>query len=499
MGLDMDLQSIQEVRDLIRDAKKAQEVFGTFDQQKIDQIVKAIAEACAANAERLARMAVEETGFGVWQDKVLKNLLGSTITYESIKDMKTVGVIREDGAKGIMEVGVPMGVIAALIPSTNPTSTVMYKTLIALKAGNAIVISPHPGAKNCILETVNVIQEAARKAGAPEGLVGVIRLTTIEATDALLQDKNIGVILATGGEAMVHAAYSSGNPAIGVGPGNGPSFIERTANIPEAVRRIFDSKTFDNGTICASEQSIVTEKCIEAQVVEEVKRQGGYFMDAAQSEKVARFILRDNGTMNPKIVGKSAQAIADMAGIQIPAGTRVLLSRQTEVSRKNPYTREKLCPLLAFFVEDGWQEACERSIQILQNEGVGHTMTIHSEDTDVIREFALKKPVSRLLVNTPGALGGVGGTTNLAPALTLGCGAVGGSATSDNITPMNLINIRRVACGVTELSDIRKKYNVPVPEQASCCRAAENSIPSGGLTAEDVEAITRAVLAKLRG
>ena len=499
MGLDMDLQSIQEVRDLIRDAKKAQEVFGTFDQRQVDQIVKAIAEACAANAEPLAKMAVEETGFGVWQDKVLKNLLGSTITYESIKDMKTIGVIHEDGAKGIMEVGVPMGVIAALIPSTNPTSTVMYKTLIALKAGNAIVISPHPGAKNCILETVNVIQDAARRAGAPEGLIGVIRLTTIEATDALLKDPNIGVILATGGEAMVHAAYSSGNPAIGVGPGNGPSFIERTANIPEAVRRIFDSKTFDNGTICASEQSIVTERCIESQVVEEVKRQGGYFMDEIQSEKVARFILRDNGTMNPKIVGKSAQAIADMAGIQIPAGTRVLLSRQTEVSKKNPYTREKLCPLLAFFVEEGWQEACERSIQILQNEGAGHTMTIHSQDTDVIREFALKKPLSRLLVNTPGALGGVGGTTNLAPALTLGCGAVGGSATSDNITPMNLINIRRVACGVTELSDIRKKYNVPSPEQTTCCHAAESAVPTTGLTAEDVEAITRAVLAKLRG
>lgn len=499
MGLDMDLQSIQEVRDLIRDAKKAQEVFGTFDQRQVDQIVKAIAEACAANAEPLAKMAVEETGFGVWQDKVLKNLLGSTITYESIKDMKTIGVIHEDGAKGIMEVGVPMGVIAALIPSTNPTSTVMYKTLIALKAGNAIVISPHPGAKNCILETVNVIQDAARRAGAPEGLIGVIRLTTIEATDALLKDPNIGVILATGGEAMVHAAYSSGNPAIGVGPGNGPSFIERTANIPEAVRRIFDSKTFDNGTICASEQSIVTERCIESQVVEEVKRQGGYFMDEIQSEKMARFILRDNGTMNPKIVGKSAQAIADMAGIQIPAGTRVLLSRQTEVSKKNPYTREKLCPLLAFFVEEGWQEACERSIQILQNEGAGHTMTIHSQDTDVIREFALKKPVSRLLVNTPGALGGVGGTTNLAPALTLGCGAVGGSATSDNITPMNLINIRRVACGVTELSDIRKKYNVPSPEQTTCCHAAESAVPTTGLTAEDVEAITRAVLAKLRG
>ncbi len=499
MGLDMDLQSIQEVRDLIRNAKKAQEEFASYDQKRIDGIVKAIAEACAANAEKLAKMAVEETGFGVWQDKVLKNLLGSTITYESIKDMKTVGVIHEDGAKGIMEVGVPMGVIAALIPSTNPTSTVMYKTLISLKAGNAIIISPHPGAKNCILETVKVIQEAARNAGVPEGLIGAIHLTTMEATDALLKDPNIGMILATGGEAMVHAAYSSGNPAIGVGPGNGPSFIERTANISEAVRRIFDSKTFDNGTICASEQSIVTEACIEAQVVEEIKRQGGYFMDAAQSEKVAKFILRDNGTMNPKIVGKSARDIGEMAGIEIPAGTRVLLSRQKEVSKKNPYTREKLCPLLAFFVEEGWQEACERSIQILQNEGVGHTMTIHSQDTDVIREFALKKPVSRLLVNTPGALGGVGGTTNLAPALTLGCGAVGGSATSDNITPMNLINIRRVACGVTELSDIRRKYNVPAAANNECPGRSAEAPSGGGLTPEDVEAITRAVLAKLRG
>lgn len=500
MGLDMDLQSIQEVRDLIRDAKAAQEVFADMGQAKIDSIVCAIALACEAQAERLAKLAVEETGFGIWQDKVLKNLLGSRITYDSIKDMKTVGVIREDGAKGIMEVGVPMGVIAALIPSTNPTSTVMYKTLISLKAGNAIIISPHPGAKNCILETVKVIKEAAKKAGAPEGLIGVIRLATLEATDALLKDRNIGMILATGGEAMVHAAYSSGNPAIGVGPGNGPAFIERTADVAEAVRRIFDSKTFDNGTICASEQSIVTEHCIEKQVADEVVRQGGYFLDADQSEKVARFILRENGTMNPKIVGKSAQTIAEMAGITIPAGTRVLLSRQREVSKKNPYTREKLCPILAFFVEEGWEAACERCIQILKNEGVGHTMTIHSEDTDVIREFALKKPVSRLLVNTPGALGGVGGTTNLAPALTLGCGTVGGSATSDNITPMHLINIRRVACGVTELSEIRSMYHVPVPQQ-DAVGAAVSAVTgaNSGLSAEDIEAITQAVLAKLRG
>ncbi len=508
--MDRDLQSIQEVRDLIARAKAAQRTMAEMPQSKLDSICQAIAEACAAKAEPLAKMAVEETGFGVWQDKVLKNLLGSTITWESIREMTAVGVLREDQRLGLMEVGVPMGVVAALIPSTNPTSTAMYKTLISLKAGNAIVISPHPGAKNCIIETVKVITEAAKRAGAPDGAIGCITITTMEATNALLTSRDVGVILATGGEAMVRAAYSSGNPAIGVGPGNGPAYIEKTADIPLAVKHIFDSKTFDNGTICASEQSIVTERCIQDKVEAEVKRQGGYFLSEEESQKLSGFLLRANGTMNPKIVGKSAQVIADMAGLCIPQGTRVLVSRQTEVGKKNPYSREKLCPVLAFYVEENWEKACQRSIAILQNEGAGHTMTIHSQDPNVIREFALKKPVSRLLVNTPGALGGVGATTNLAPALTLGCGAVGGSATSDNITPLNLINIRRVAWGVRELEDLRGKN--PAPPRAGVSGGttlAESrkkpptsppklEVPLGGtFSPEDVEAITRAVMAKL--
>ncbi|MCI5801615.1 MAG: acetaldehyde dehydrogenase (acetylating) [Oscillospiraceae bacterium] len=496
MTLDRDLQSIQEVRDLIARAKAAQKQLAAFSQRQLDDICAAIAADCAAHAEPLAKMAEEETGFGRWQDKTLKNLLGSAITWDSVKDMKTAGILCEDREKGLMEIGVPMGVVAALIPSTNPTSTAMYKSIISLKAGNSIVISPHPGAKKCIVETVKIIQEAARRAGAPDGAVGCISLTTMEATNALLTHRDIGVILATGGEAMVRAAYSSGNPAIGVGPGNGPSFIERTADIPLAVKRIFDSKTFDNGTICASEQSIVTERCIAKQVEDEVLRQGGYFLTDEQSKKLSGFLLRANGTMNPKIVGKTAQVIADMAGISIPAGTRVLVSRQTEVSRQNPYSREKLCPVLAFYVEDGWESACERSIAILQNEGAGHTMTIHSQNMDVIREFALKKPVSRLLVNTPGALGGVGATTNLAPALTLGCGAVGGSATSDNITPLNLINIRRVAWGVRELEDLRGTVPAakPTPSRPACAPTSPTPF-----TREDIEAITRAVIARLGG
>ena len=505
MEFDKDLRSIQEVRDLVGRAKKAQEIFASFDQSRVDAVVRAIAEACAKEAVPLAKKAVEETGFGVWQDKVLKNLLGSSITYDFIRDMKTIGILREDRANRVMEVAVPMGVVAALIPSTNPTSTVMYKTLISLKAGNAIVISPHPGALNCILDTFRIIERAAKAAGAPDGLIQCVSIPTKEGTDALLKDRRIGIILATGGEAMVRAAYSSGNPALGVGPGNGPSFIEKSADIPKAVKRIFDSKTFDNGTICASEQSIVTETCIRDKVVEEVKRQGGYFLSPEESDKVSRFIMRANGTMNPKIVGRSADVIAKMAGITIPAGTKVLVSPQTTVGKDNPYSREKLCPILAFYVEDTWEAACERCMQILYNEGVGHTMTIHSEDQSVIREFALKKPVSRLLVNTPGALGGVGATTGLAPALTLGCGAVGGSATSDNITPMNLFNIRRVAWGIQELEDLRRQSPVASPAASSGGYAgagtsySQSSSDEGRtlLTREDIERITRAVIARL--
>lgn len=491
MALDKDLKSIQEVRDLMKQAKAAQKELQSWNQEQIDRLVEKIARACIAQAEPLAKMAVEETGFGIWQDKVIKNLLGSQITYDYIKDMKTIGIISECSEKGLMEIAVPVGIVAALIPSTNPTSTTMYKTLISVKAGNAIIISPHPNAKKSILETVRIIQTAAKEAGAPNGLIQCIETTTMQATDTLMKHPDTGIILATGGSAMVKAAYSSGNPALGVGPGNGPSFIERSADIKKAVKHIMDSKTFDNGTICASEQSIVTESVIEAQVIEEVKRQGGYFLDEEQSKKLEKMIMRANNTMNPAIVGKSVQRIAQMAGITVPEGTRVLVSRQTEVGPTHPYSREKLCPILAFFVEDTWESACDKCIAILENEGAGHTMTIHSENDAVIREFALKKPVSRLLVNTPGSLGGVGASTNLAPALTLGCGSVGGSATSDNVSPLNLINIRRVAYGRRELEDLRAQSGQAAP--AAC---AGNS-GCNSFTNADIERLTREVLANI--
>lgn len=451
--MDRDLMSRQEVRDLIRKSKEAQKIYATFSQEKIDSIINSMVKGIKVYNEKLAKMAVEETGFGNWQDKVLKNRFASEYLHEYIKDMKTIGELKNEN--GVLEIGVPLGVIAGLIPSTNPTSTTIYKTLISLKAGNGIVISPHPNAKNCIIETANLLKEIAEKAGVPEGLIGVVKTITMDATEELMKHEDTALILATGGEAMVKAAYSSGNPAIGVGPGNGPAFIEKSANIKLAVKRILDSKTFDNGVICASEQSIIVEKVMKEKVKEELIAQGGYFLNSEESKKLANFILRSNGTMNPQIVGKSALRLAQMAGINIPCNTKVLISEECEVSKRNPYSREKLAPILAFYVENSWEEACERSIEILNVEGKGHTMVIHSEDNQIIREFALKKPVSRLLVNTPGALGGIGGTTNLAPALTLGCGAVGGSSTSDNITPLNLINIRRVAWGVRELEDIK--------------------------------------------
>lgn len=451
--MDKDLLSIQQVRELMALSKVAQKKYAEFSQEKIDHIVEVVAKGMSPHNESLAKQAAEETGFGIWEDKVIKNKFASEYLYEYIKDMKTVGVIKE--TEDLLEIGVPVGVVAGIIPSTNPTSTTIYKILLALKSGNGIVVSPHPNAKNCIMKTVRIMQDLAYKAGAPEGLIGVIEIPTLQGTEALMKHKDTAVILATGGEAMVKAAYSSGNPAIGVGPGNGPAFIEKSANIKLAIKRILDSKTFDNGVICASEQSIIVEEVKKIEVMNELKTQGAYFLTREQSEKLGKFILRANGSMNPQIVGKSVKHIANLANIEVPEGTRVIISEETTVSKTNPYSREKLAPILAFYVEKNWEDACKRSIEILNNEGAGHTMCIHSEDKAIIREFGLKKPASRILVNTPGALGGVGATTALAPAFTLGCGAVGGSSTSDNITPLNLINIRRVAWGIKELEDLK--------------------------------------------
>ena len=453
---DHDLLSIQLVRNLIREAKAAQKQLAELSQAEIDAICAEMARTGAEHAVRLAKMANEETGFGRVDDKTIKNEFASAGLWDFIKDQKTVGIVNHDEQKGIMEVAVPMGVVAGIIPSTNPTSTVFFKAIIALKGANTIVFSPHPSARKCILEAAELMQQAVERAGGPKGAVGCLDCLSIQATNELMRHDDISLILATGGAAMVKAAYSSGNPAIGVGPGNGPAYIERTADIPLAVKRILDSKCFDNGTICASEQSVVTEEVIRDEVIAEFKKQGAYFLSPEEKQKVAAILMRGS-TMNPAIVGKTPQLIGKMAGLEVPAGARVLIGFETEVGDKVPFSKEKLCTVLAFYTEKDWESACELSIRILLHEGAGHTMMIHSRNEEVIREFALKKPVSRLLVNTPGALGGVGATTNLAPSLTLGCGAVGGNSSSDNIGPQHLVNIRRVAWGARELDELRGK------------------------------------------
>ena len=466
MKLDKDLQSIQAARELVKNAKNAQHQFAKFSQEQVDKIVAHIAVEGARHAEVLAKLAHQETGFGRWQDKILKNIFASTQVHEHIRDMKTVGIIADDSVNKIMEVGVPLGVIIALVPSTNPTSTILYKTLIALKAGNAIIFSPHPNAKECSQQAIDVVKRAALDAGAPEGIIDGVTLLTMPATETLMKSKDVSLILATGGEGMVRAAYASGTPTISGGPGNGPAFIERSANIPQAVKDIITSKTFDNGVICASEQSIIVERCIYEQVHYELLRQGAYLMNEQESDKLAAILLRPNGMINPAIVGQCALTLAQKAGFTVPEITTVLVSLQTTVSSQNPYSREKLCPVLGLYIEDDWHAACERVLELLTNEGMGHTLVIHTQNPDIVREFALEKPVYRMLVNTPAALGGIGATTNISPALTLGCGALGGGSSSDNVGPMNLLNVRRVGYGVRSIEELRQPAVVLTPAPA---------------------------------
>ena len=475
--VDKDLLSIQEARSLVRSARKAQAEFVLLGQDRVDAIVKAIAEAAAAQAEPLGALAVEETGFGKVQDKKVKNLLASEKLYEAIKDMKTIGVLREDKARKIVEIAMPMGVIAGIIPSTNPTSTTIYKSIIALKSGNAIVFTPHPSARKCIGKTVEIIRDVLAHSGVCEDLVSVMSVPTIEGSNELM--KIVDLILATGGPAMVKAAYSSGTPALGVGAGNVPAFIERSADVEDAVTKIFASKTFDNGTVCASEQSIITEAVIADKVKSTLIAQGAYFLEGEKLEKVKRVMERPNGAMNPDIVGRDAAYIARVAGIDIPQGTRLLVSDEKGVGPKYPFSKEKLTALLGFYVVADWKEACELCHALLQNGGIGHSLAIHSKNEEVIREFGMKKPVSRLLVNTSSTHGAVGITTCLFPSFTLGCGTVGGSATSDNVTPLNLMNIRRVAYDLGDMP----------------CAAAPGQ---PGAPSIDVNAITAMIIAELK-
>ena len=446
---DRDLASVQEARTLARRAKDAAPVLAELSQEQIDAIVDAMAAAVTPQAEPLARLAHEETGYGVVADKVQKNRFASEKVYGFIRPMKTVGVIRRLEDRKVVEIAEPFGVVAAIVPSTNPTSTAIYKILISLKARCPIVISPHPAAVRCITRVAEIMHGAARTAGAPDGAINWMTTITLEGTQELMKARETAVILATGGMGLVRAAYSAGKPAYGVGPGNAPAYIERSADLAKAVRDIVTGKTFDNGVLCSSENSVV----VDAPVVDEVKRQfaanGGYFMTAAESTSVGRILVTPQRLPNPALVGRPATFIAEQAGISVPPHTRVLLAELTGVGRDFPLSIEKLCPVLSFYVVSDWREGCERCQQILRYGGMGHTMSIHSRNDEVILQFGLKKPAYRVVVNTPTTHGSIGLTTGLDPAMTLGCGGYGGNITSDNISPRHLLNIKRLAYEIT--------------------------------------------------
>lgn len=465
MEFDKDLMARQEARCLAKAAEAAQVQLRTFSQEKIDAIVEAVAKAFYDASVELAELAVRETGFGNAEDKTTKNRFASRRVADAVRKMKTVGVLREHPKEKLWEVAVPKGVICAIVPSTNPTSTVCYKAIIALKAGNTIVFSPHPKALACTLRAAKIVAEAAERAGAPKGSVACLTMASMAGCQELMGAKEVRLILATGGPAMVRSAYSSGKPAIGVGAGNGPAYIHRSADVSLALKRIKCSKCFDYGTICASEQSIIVEKAMEERVLAEAKRQGYYLMDDEQAKRLAGLLFHPGGALNPKVVGKKAAELAQMAGFSVPCGTEVLMAREKQAGTDRPYSREKLCPVLAFFVEEDDDAVLRRVVEVLTFEGGGHTFAMHCEDPAAVRKFALEVPVSRFIVNAPAALGGIGECTGLFPALTLGCGAVGGSSSSNNISPMDLLDIRQVAWGAACCTKEKPKVDETLVEQ----------------------------------
>lgn len=465
--IDNDLLSIQESRILVENAREAQRKLATFSQDKLDEIVERMFEEIEKHISELAIMSNDETDYGKWEDKCIKNYFVCKYLRNRIKGMKCVGIINEDKENKTMDVGVPMGVIIALSPSTSPVSTTIYKTLIAIKSGNSIVFSPHPRAKNTISRTLDILIPVAKQYGLPEGAIAYLHNVTTSGTLQLMNHKDTSLIINTGVPSLLDEAYKSGKPVIYGGSGNGPAFIERTADIKQAIKDIIHSKTFDNGVVSAAEQSIVVDSCIESEVKRELEENGAYFMSEEEAKKVGLLFSIGNGSNEQDIVGKSAKEIAKRAGFNVPNDIKLLISKQKYVSQNNHYLREKLCPVIDYYIEDDWMHACEKCIELLLSERHGHTLVIHSRDEEVIRQFALKKPVGRVLVNTPGALGSMGATTNLFPSMTLGSGSAGQGMTSDNVSPHNLIYIRKVGYGVravNEIGNLKFEKNTPIKE-----------------------------------
>ncbi len=468
---DPDLLAIQEVRTRMEAAWAAWQKYRSFSQEQIDAIVERMAAAARANAQRLAEMAVEETGYGNAKDKLAKNMLSADRLPRAMRGMKTVGVLREIPEERVVEIGVPVGVVAAILPTTNPTSTAIYKVLIALKAGNAIVLSPHPRAKACTCATADLLAQAAREAGAPEGVIGCITNPTLEATQALMRHERTGVVLSTGGHGIVKAAYSSGKPAFGVGPGNVPVLLEKTADVAFTVAKVVEGKSFDYGTVCSSEQALVTTKDLRERVLSELKARKAHLCTEAQAQALGKLLLTASWTVNPQCVGQAPGKIARMAGFEVPPDTSILAAEVGGVGKQHPLSAEKLSPVLALLFVDDHAAALDACEAILRFGGLGHTCVIYSNDEARIREFGLRMPAFRVLVNTPAPQGSVGITTNVFPSMTLGCGAAAGNITSDNIGPLHLINIKRIAYAIA-----RGKEET-VPAAATVAAAAPAPVP----------------------
>ncbi len=442
--LDLDLRALQDVRDAVARAAAAQEAVAEFSQSRIDAVCEAMAKAAVAASHDLAKLAVEETGMGRVHYKVLKNLFGAEGTWNSIKDEKTVGIVARDEKKGLLEVATPAGVIAGVIPTTNPTSTAIFKALISVKGRNSIVISPHPRARRCIGETVEVLRRAIERAGAPADLVLALANPTIESTGALMKHKQVALILATGGAGLVHAAYSSGKPAYGVGPGNVPVYVDRSADVEAAARGLVASQSFDNGTLCCSEQGLVLDRPIAEKMLAAMKKRGAYLCNEEETAKLGKR-ANVNGLMCPDVVGQDPARIAEMSDFRVPKETTLLLAPQGGVGREWPLSIEILAPLLSVHVVDGWREGCDVSIATLRYGGLGHTLGLWARDQAVLDAWFLEKPANRIIVNGPTSEGAVGYSTNLVPSMSLGCGPQAGNITSDNITARHLINVKRVA------------------------------------------------------
>ena len=476
--MDSDLISIQEARDHSANALVAQRIWAKAGQEQVDRVCSAMAEAAFNASARLGQLAYEETGYGVPEHKKLKNEFGSRAVWQSIRNIRTAGVIRTDPQLGITEIAWPVGVVAALTPSTNPTSTVMFKILIAVKARNAIVVAPHPSAVNCCAETVRTMARAAVNAGAPIGLISCLEHVSLPGTQELMNHKAVAIILATGGTPMVRAAHSVGKPAYGVGPGNVPVYVDRSADVEQAARFITASKAFDHSTICATEQSVVADMPIAAQLKERMQSEGAYFVTPDQTRALRGLLFHENLAINAATVGKSPQILAGMAGFEIPPATRILVAQLNSVGRDEPLSAEKLTTVLGWYEADGWEAGCERCIELIHFGGKGHSLMIHARDEKVILSFGLEKPVFRILVNTMSTLGAIGLTTGLMPSLTLGAGGIGGSITGDNISVYHLFNIKRLAYGIS-----------PPPLQAFSPGA-----PKSGPSPQEIEAVVRQVI-----